>query len=143
MVFNTILCVTNVYHATRMQKRREQTNWTCKYTNNIHDKLDKRTTSWKDEAGLQDIAQQLNVKDIEGKSKENLIYDILDAQAEQTAGNETPVKRRTRIVKRNEADHIFSTNLTPAKSAESDAEEAASAKNKLRKRQMKMPNPKL
>ena len=82
----------------------------------------------KDEAGLQDIAQQLNVKDIEGKSKENLIYDILDAQAEQTAGNETPVKRRTRIVKRNEADHIFSTNLTPAKSAESDAEEAASAK---------------
>mgnify|MGYP004540440153 CR=1 FL=1 len=82
----------------------------------------------KDEAGLQDIAQQLNVKDIEGKSKENLIYDILDAQAEQTADNETPVKRRTRIVKRNEADHIFSTNLTPAKSAESDAEEAASAK---------------
>ena len=82
----------------------------------------------KDEAGLQDIAQQLNVKDIEGKSKEYLIYDILDAQAEQTAGNETPVKRRTRIVKRNEADHIFSTNLTPAKSAESDAEEAASAK---------------
>ena len=61
----------------------------------------------KDEAGLQDIAQQLNVKDIEDKSKENLIYDILDAQAEQTAGNETPVKRRTRIVKRNEADHIF------------------------------------
>ena len=82
----------------------------------------------KDEAGLQDIAQQLNVKDIEGKSKENLIYDILDAQAEQTAGNETPVKRRTRIVKRNEADHIFSTNLTPAKNTESDAEEAASAK---------------
>ena len=82
----------------------------------------------KDEAGLQDIAQQLNVKDIEGKSKENLIYDILDAQAEQTAGNETPVKRRTRIVKRNEADHIFSTNLTPAKSAESEAEEAAPAK---------------
>ena len=82
----------------------------------------------KDEAGLQDIAQQLNIKDIEGKSKEDLIYDILDAQAEQTAGNETPVKRRTRIVKRNEADHIFSTNLTPAKSAESDAEEAASAK---------------
>lgn len=97
----------------------------------------------KDEAGLQDIAQQLNVKDIEGKSKEDLIYDILDAQAEQTAGNETPVKRRTRIVKRNEADHIFSTNLTPAKSAESDAEEAASAKNKLRKRRMKMPNPRL
>ena len=82
----------------------------------------------KDEAGLQDIAQQLNVKDIEGKSKENLIYDILDAQAEQTAGNEAPVKRRTRIVKRNEADHIFSTNLTPAKSTESEAEEAAPAK---------------
>ena len=30
----------------------------------------------KDEAGLQDIAQQLNVKDIEGKSKENqYIFD--------------------------------------------------------------------
>ena len=45
----------------------------------------------KDEAGLQDIAQQLNVKDIEGKSKEDLIYDILDAQAEQTADRKSVV----------------------------------------------------
>lgn len=82
----------------------------------------------KDEAGLQDIAQQLNVKNIEGKSKESLIYDILDAQAEQTAGSEPPVKRRARIVKRNEADHIFSTNLTPAKNAESEAEEPVQVK---------------
>ena len=61
----------------------------------------------KDEAGLQDIAQQLNVKDIEGKSKENLIYDILDAQAEQTAGKATPVKRRPRLDQRHEDDHII------------------------------------
>lgn len=70
----------------------------------------------KDDVELHTIAEQLNVHDCENKSHDDLIYAILDAQAVLTAAAKetasTP-RRRTRIVKKNEADHIFSTNLSP------------------------------
>ena len=97
----------------------------------------------KDEAGLQDIAQQLNVKDIEGKSKENLIYDILDAQAEQTAGNETPVNGVHASLKGTRpTTYSQRTSLRP-KAPRAMLRRLRRQKNKLRKRQMKMPNPRL
>lgn len=81
----------------------------------------------KEYAELQSIAEQLNIPHIAEKPKEELIYSILDMQAELSAANEgeSPApKRRTRILKKNEADHIFSTNLSPVKK---EAEPAAHA----------------
>ena len=55
---------------------------------------------------LLQIANTLNLQTANQTDKESLVYDILDAQAEQTAVA-APAKRRTRIVKK-EADHVFS-----------------------------------
>lgn len=67
---------------------------------------------------LQSIAEQMKIANIAEKSQEELIYNILDAQAEMSAGEEnvppTP-RKRTRIIKKNDADHIFSTDLSHSK----------------------------
>ena len=55
---------------------------------------------------LLQIANTLNLQTANQTDKESLVYDILDAQAEQTAVA-APAKRRTSIVKK-EADHVFS-----------------------------------
>lgn len=85
----------------------------------------------KDENELKEIAGQMNISDVETKSDEDLVYEILDAQAilsAKTKEKATP-RRRTRIVKKNEPDHVFSTNLNPAASSNQDdaAEEIPSA----------------
>ena len=70
----------------------------------------------KDASELHDIAEQMNISDIADKSNDDLVYEILDAQAilsAKTKETSTTLRRRTRIVKKNEPDHIFSTKLEP------------------------------
>ena len=69
----------------------------------------------KNDAELLAIAEEMKIADVVNRSREERIYDILDAQAVQLSTPAEPIsgKRRTRIVKRNEADHVFSTNLSP------------------------------
>ncbi len=78
------------------------------------------------DADLLAIAEEMKIADVVNRSREEIIYDILDAQAVQlsTAAEPTPGKRRTRIVKRNEADHVFSTNLSPVKKDEESTAES-------------------
>lgn len=66
----------------------------------------------KEDMELQTIAEQIGVTNANDKSRDELIYAILDAQAEQSATttNEASPRKRTRIVKKNEPDHVFSTN---------------------------------
>ena len=66
----------------------------------------------KDENELRQIANSLKTPHKNSSVKEELIYDILDAQAEKTAeqASSTP-KRRARISKK-EADHICSVSET-------------------------------
>ena len=77
----------------------------------------------KDSGELHTIAEQMNIADILDKSDEDLVYEILDAQAIQSAqAKETSAapRRRTRIIKKNEPDHVFSTNLDPVVVAETE-----------------------
>lgn len=69
----------------------------------------------KNDAELLAIAEEMKIADVVNRSREEIIYDILDTQAVQLSTPAEPIsgKRRTRIVKRNEADHVFSTNLSP------------------------------
>lgn len=71
----------------------------------------------KDYAELQTLAEQMNIPDYAEKSQDDLIYSILDAQADNSASSEAPVtpRKRTRIMKKNDADHIFSTDLSHQK----------------------------
>lgn len=79
----------------------------------------------KNYAELQSLADSMGIPGTADKSQEELIYNILDAQAELSAGEEsapaTP-RKRTRIIKKNEADHIFSTDLSHSRT---DSEPAA------------------
>ena len=81
--------------------------------------LTKEPLHAKEYAELQAIAEQMNIANAAEKQKDDLIYSILDAQAEISAVSHeeaTPTtRRRTRIMKKSEANHIFSTNLSPAK----------------------------
>lgn len=71
----------------------------------------------KDYAELQALAEQMNILNYMDKSQDDLIYSILDAQADNSASSETPAtpRKRTRIIKKNDADHIFSTDLSHQK----------------------------
>lgn len=83
----------------------------------------------KNYAELQSLADSMGIPGTADKSQEELIYNILDAQAELSAGEEsapaTP-RKRTRIIKKNEADHIFSTDLSHSRT---DSEPAAVVSN--------------
>ncbi len=64
----------------------------------------------KDETQLREIAQALNTPNQNSTDKDVLIYDILDAQAEQSAEQNTAApRRRTRIAKK-DADHVYSAS---------------------------------
>lgn len=78
----------------------------------------------KNDAELLAIAEEMKIADVVNRSREEIIYDILDAQAVQlsTPAEPIPGKRRTRIVKRNEADHVFSTNLSPKTKSEDEVD---------------------
>lgn len=86
----------------------------------------------KSHAELQEIAGQLNMKETESKTQAELIYNILDAQAElsasETAATATP-RKRTRIIKKAVPDHLFTTEQTPVKTEPeiAAAEKAAAA----------------
>lgn len=64
----------------------------------------------KDIAELEDIAKELNIKVTSGESQEDIIYAILDKQAENE-GNKNPLSnakhKRTRILKK-ETDRVYS-----------------------------------
>ncbi len=78
----------------------------------------------KNDAELLAIAEEMKIADVVNRSREEIIYDILDAQAVQLSTPAEPIlgKRRTRIVKRNEADHVFSTNLSPKTKSEEEVD---------------------
>ena len=63
---------------------------------------------------LQAIADSMGTAKKDSQNKEELIYDILDAQAERSAEQDSaPVtKRRSRIVKK-DVDHIYSSTENP------------------------------
>ncbi len=65
----------------------------------------------KDEAELQSIAESMDTPHKNSQIKEELVYDILDAQAVLSAEQHSsaPKPRRTRIIKK-EVDHIYSAN---------------------------------
>ena len=70
---------------------------------------------------LKAIAEQINIEYKDEQDRNDIIYKILDAQAENSAKENSSVsttKRRTRIVKRNEADHVFTTDLSVQKKAD-------------------------
>lgn len=65
----------------------------------------------KNNTELEDIAQQLDVKIKSGEGQEDIIYSILDKQAE-VEGNKNPLgtkRRRVRIVKK-DTDRVYSVN---------------------------------
>ena len=57
---------------------------------------------------LKAIAKQMNIAYKDEYSHNDIIYKILDTQAESSAIAEIPTKRRTRIVKRNDTELAFS-----------------------------------
>ena len=66
----------------------------------------------KDEMELRAIAESMNTPHKASPEKDDLIYDILDAQAEISAEQQStssPAKKRTRIVKK-DVDHIYSAS---------------------------------
>ena len=65
----------------------------------------------KDEVELRSIAESMDTPHKSSSDKNDLIYDILDAQAEMSAEQQTsqPTKKRTRIVKK-DVDHIYSAS---------------------------------
>lgn len=65
----------------------------------------------KDEVELRSIAESMDTPHKTSSDKNDLIYDILDAQAEISAEQQTtqPAKKRTRIVKK-DVDHIYSAS---------------------------------
>ena len=67
----------------------------------------------KNDAELLAIAEEMKIADVVNRSREEIIYDILDAQAVQLSTPAEPIsgKRRTRIVKRN--DCLLYTSPSP------------------------------
>lgn len=89
--------------------------------------LTKDQLQGKDEDELRSIAENMGITNTVIKEKDQLIYDILDAQAElkSTENKETPAVagRRTRIVKK-EVDHIYSANKDHSERFETVAEKS-------------------
>ena len=65
----------------------------------------------KDEVELREIAESMNTPNKSSSDKNDLVYDILDAQAVMSAEQQStqPTKKRTRIVKK-DVDHIYSAS---------------------------------
>ena len=65
----------------------------------------------KDEVELREIAESMDTPNKSSSFKDDLVYDILDAQAEMSAEQQStqPVKKRTRIAKK-DVDHIYSAS---------------------------------
>ena len=65
----------------------------------------------KDEVELREIAESMDTPHKASAVKDDLVYDILDAQAEMSAEQQSsqPTKKRARIVKK-DVDHIYSAS---------------------------------
>ncbi len=85
------------------------------------------------EAELIAVAEKLDKNLSPDMSKDDMVYAILDAQAEAGSAEAAAPKKRTRIIKK-DADHIFTSNLKPSSaqhtaSADTAAASAANADN--------------
>ncbi len=85
------------------------------------------------EAELIAVAEKLDKNLSPDMSKDDMVYAILDAQAEAGSAEAAAPKKRTRIIKK-DADHIFTSNLKPSTaqhtpSADTAAASAANADN--------------
>lgn len=88
----------------------------------------------KNEEELRSIAEVLNTAHKSSQVKEELIYDILDAQAEQSAENTAAApKRRARIIKR-DVDHIYSATKGESERFEKVPEPAAAEQEPPKKK---------
>ncbi len=65
------------------------------------------------EAELIAVAEKLDKNLSPDMSKDDMVYAILDAQAEAGSAEAAAPKKRTRIIKK-DADHIFTSNLKPS-----------------------------
>lgn len=72
----------------------------------------------KNETELQALAAELGVQNAEESNREELVYAIIDAQAELMAAETTAPRKRTRIVKK-EVGHVFSTDKRTARTLKS------------------------
>ncbi len=82
---------------------------------------------------LKAIAEQINIEYKDEQDRNDVIYKILDTQAENTAkesSSASTAKRRTRIVKRNEADHVFTTDLSSVQKADKQSADATTQDSK-------------
>lgn len=84
----------------------------------------------KNEAELQALATELGVENAQESSREELVYAIIDTQAELMAAETTTPRKRTRIVKK-EVGHVFSTDKRTAKTLKSLKLQAKQAPEKL------------
>lgn len=64
-----------------------------------------------DPAQLWLLAEQLGIHPTPNDPLDKVVYDILDREAEEATDDDSPRRRRTRIVKR-DTDHVFSANGT-------------------------------
>lgn len=99
------------------------------YTNKRMANLTKEELLAMSDTELQAVAEELNLHGSGEKSRYDLIYDILDTQAEQSAhaAEEAAPRRRTRIVKKVESDHVFSTAINPHRRPAQPSEAAVEA----------------
>lgn len=65
------------------------------------------------EAELIAVAEKLDKHLSPDMSKDDMVYTILDAQAEAGSAEAAAPKKRTRIIKK-DADHIFTSDLKPS-----------------------------
>lgn len=84
----------------------------------------------KEEAEILSIAESLGIKAKNIKNKEDLVYQILDEQAVQSAAQKAAVpKKRTRIVKK-ETDRVYSASQKSSDSPDNSKKEKETEGNK-------------
>ncbi len=76
------------------------------------------------EAELIAVAEKLDKHLSSDMSKDDMVYTILDAQAEAGSAESAAPKKRTRIIKK-DADHIFTSDLKPSAAPHATAAENA------------------
>ncbi len=76
------------------------------------------------EAELIAVAEKLDKHLSSDMSKDDMVYTILDAQAEAGSAESAAPKKRTRIIKK-DADHIFTSDLKPSAASHATAAENA------------------
>ena len=84
----------------------------------------------KEEAEILSIAESLGIKAKNIKNKEDLVYQILDEQAVQSAAQKAAVpKKRTRIVKK-ETDRVYSASQKSSDNPDNSKKEKETEGNK-------------